>query len=69
MFNVVIGIAWQTSLVAFPIYIVIRRFNNAGIAFAIVVVTSLVLKFTWYDHLRKINAVMPASAGAPLPVR
>ena len=69
MFNVVIGIAWQTSLVAFPIYIVIRRFNNAGIAFAIVIVTSLVLKFTWYDHLRKIEAAMPPSAGAPLPVR
>ena len=69
MFNIVIGIAWQTSLVAFPIYIVIRRFNHAGVAFAIVIVTSLVLKFTWYDHLRKINAVMPPSARAALPVR
>jgi Na+/proline symporter len=69
MFNIVIGIAWQTSLVAFPIYIVIRRFNHAGVAFAIVVVTSLVLKFTWYNHLRKMEAVMPLSAGAPLPVR
>jgi Na+/proline symporter len=69
MFNVVVGIAWQTSLIAFPVYIVIRRFNNAGIAFAIVVVTSLVLKFTWYNHLRKMEAVMPVSAGAPLPAR
>jgi Na+/proline symporter len=51
MFNVVVGIAWQTSLVALPIYVVIRRYDNALIAGAVVVVTSIALKFAWYDHL------------------
>ena len=27
MFNVVVGIAWQTSLVLIPIFLVIRKFN------------------------------------------
>jgi solute:Na+ symporter, SSS family len=49
--NVVIGIIWQTSLVALPIYIVIQNWTNAAIALTIVVVTSAVLKRTWYDRL------------------
>ena len=51
MFNVVVGIAWQTSLIALPIYVVIRRYDMAMIALAVVVVTSVALKFVWYDHL------------------
>jgi hypothetical protein len=51
MFNVVVGIAWQTSLIALPIYVVIRRYDMAMIALAVVVVTSIALKFVWYDHL------------------
>jgi hypothetical protein len=51
MFNVVVGIAWQTSLIALPIYVVIRRYDIAMIALALVVVTSVALKFVWYDHL------------------
>jgi SSS family solute:Na+ symporter len=30
MFNVVVGIAWQTSLIALPIYVVIRRYDIRG---------------------------------------
>lgn len=55
MFNVVIGIAWQTCLIAMPVYIVIRRYDSAAIAFGIIVVTSAILKFTWYDHLKKME--------------
>ena len=55
MFNVVVGVAWQTSLIALPIYVVIRRFDNAAIALAIVAVTSSVLKFTWYNHLKVLE--------------
>jgi len=68
MFNIVVGIAWQTSLIAFPVYIVIRRFNNAGMAFGIVVVTSLILKFTWYNHLRKMEVEAPVETPDALPV-
>ncbi len=52
MFNVVVGIVWQVSLVALPIYIVIQKLSSAAITAAIIAVTSVVLKFTWYDHLK-----------------
>jgi len=55
MFNIVVGIAWQTSLVAFPVYVVIRRYDIAAYAFAVIAVTSAILKFTWYDHLKKME--------------
>jgi Na+/proline symporter len=64
MFNVVVGVAWQTSLIALPIYVVIRRFDNAAIALAIVVVTSSVLKFTWYNHLKVLEDEANARAAA-----
>jgi hypothetical protein len=51
MFNIVVGIAWQTALVAVPVYIVIREFQSAIIAVSIVAATTVVLKFTWYDNL------------------
>jgi len=54
MFNVAVGIAWQTSLIALPIYVVIRRYNIALIALAVVLVTSAILKFTWYDPLNRM---------------
>ena len=55
MFNVVVGIAWQTSLVAFPVYLVIRRYEISAAAFGIAMATSIILKFTWYDHLKKVE--------------
>jgi len=53
MFNIAVGIVWQTSLVALPIYVVIREYDRAKIALAIVLVTSLVLYLTWFRHLKK----------------
>lgn len=51
MLNIAVGIVWQVSLVALPLYIVIREFDRAAIAGGAILVTSLILKFTWYDHL------------------
>jgi Na+/proline symporter len=70
MFNIVVGITWQVSLVALPMYIVIQKFRSAAITAAVIAVTSIVLKFTWYDHLREREAFGPASAqtGAAEPV-
>lgn len=69
MFNLVVGVAWQISLVALPVYIVIQRWSGAAIAAAIIAVTSVVLKLTWYNHLQRrddaVNAVKnPAEATA-----
>jgi Na+/proline symporter len=55
MFNVVVGIVWQTSLVVFPVYLVIRRYEISATAFGIALLTSVVLKFTWYDHLKTVE--------------
>ena len=51
MFNVLIGIVWQTAFVALPIYIVIKDWHHAGVSVAIIVATTAVLKFSWYDRL------------------
>jgi Na+/proline symporter len=50
-FNVTVGIIWQVTLVALPVYIVIQ--NPRGIAgtLAVLVATTLILKKSWFDHL------------------
>ncbi|MGB8028125.1 MAG: sodium:solute symporter family protein [Terracidiphilus sp.] len=53
MFNVVVGIVWQVALVVLPMYIVIWELKRAAITLAIVLATSAILKFTWYDHLER----------------
>jgi hypothetical protein len=69
MFNVVVGIVWQVSLVALPIYVVIRQFDRVAITVAIVLVTSLILKFTWYDRLekRELKTNIAAGSGTAAP--
>jgi Na+/proline symporter len=57
MFNVVVGVAWQVSLVVLPICFVIQKFHSALLTLAIIVVTSVMLKFTWYDHLKDLERV------------
>jgi hypothetical protein len=61
MFNIVVGVVWQVALVALPIYIVIRT-NIPAIWYclAVVGVTSVILKYTWYDHMCKVNAEIAA---------
>jgi len=39
--------------VALPLYIVIQEFDRAALALGVILVTSLILKFTWYDHLNE----------------
>ena len=51
MFNIAVGIVWQIALVALPLYIVIKEFQRAAITLAVVLGTSVILKFTWFDHL------------------
>ncbi len=51
MFNLAVGLVWQTSLVTAPIYLVIQHWNAMWISLGICAVTSLILKFTWYDWL------------------
>lgn len=57
MFNVAVGICWQISLVALPVYIVTRNFRSGVACFAVVAITSVVLKFTWYNRLEREDEV------------
>jgi Na+/proline symporter len=49
--NVIVGIAWQTALVALPIYVVIRDLSGAATAFAVAALATLFLKKHWFDRL------------------
>ena len=52
-FNVVIGIIWQTALVVISIYVVLLKPWHVSITVLIIIVTSIILKFNWYDKLEK----------------
>jgi Na+/proline symporter len=51
MFNIAVGIVWQVSLVALPLYVVIQEWNRVALTVGVILVTSLILKFTWFNHL------------------
>jgi SSS family solute:Na+ symporter len=50
--NVAVGIAWQTALTAAGIYIVLQDWAALGWCVAVIVATSVILKFNWYDKLQ-----------------
>ncbi len=50
-FNVIVGIIWQTSLVALPIYVVIQRPQGILGALLVLAATTAILKKSWFDHL------------------
>jgi SSS family solute:Na+ symporter len=49
--NVLVGIVWQLCLVTLPIYVVLRSWQWAGAVLLVLVVTSVFIKFNWYDKL------------------
>ena len=53
MFNVLIGVAWQMALVVWPIFLMIKMWDALALSLGVVVVTSLILKYFWYDPLKK----------------
>jgi hypothetical protein len=50
-FNLLIGMIWQIAMVAMLMYLVIQQYGRMLICLAVFVVTSVLLKFTWYDRL------------------
>lgn len=51
--NCVVGTIWQTSLAALPVYVVIRDVIPALVACGLILVSTIVLKFNWYDRLER----------------
>ena len=54
MLNCLIGILWQSSMIVFPIYLLIRDYPKTWFAFGIFLITTLILKYTWLDRVNKI---------------
>jgi SSS family solute:Na+ symporter len=50
-FNVTVGIIWQVTLVALPVYIVIQNPRGVVGALVVLIATTLILKKSWFDHL------------------
>jgi Na+/proline symporter len=61
LFNIVIGVSWQTSLVLVPMSLITKQYPLLiGVA-SIVLVTSIILKFTWWNNLDEASAeTLPA---------
>jgi Na+/proline symporter len=61
LFNIVIGVSWQTSLVLVPMSLITKQYPLLiGVA-SIVLVTSIILKFTWWNKLDEASAeTLPA---------
>ncbi len=51
LFNILIGVVWQMSLVVIPIYLVIKEFVPMAVGILILVVTSFILKKNWLEKL------------------
>ncbi|HEY7395172.1 MAG TPA: sodium:solute symporter family protein [Gemmatimonadaceae bacterium] len=66
MFNVTIGTIWQTAQVALGIYLVMRDWSACAIASGIILVTSAVLKVTWYNKLADYPADLAETERSPV---
>jgi len=55
MFNVVVGTAWQTTLVALPIFIVTHETASMLVTLGVLAATSVILKFNWWNKLDEIS--------------
>jgi len=51
--NVFVGVAWQTSLVLVPIYLILRAWTPMCISLIVAGATMVFLKLNWYDKLEE----------------
>lgn len=51
--NIAVGIAWQMTLVAVPVFLITQNFKPMWIAIGIMILTSVFLKFNWYNKLEE----------------
>jgi hypothetical protein len=68
VFNIAVGMIWQIALVVLPMYIVTWRLGRAAVTFAVVAVTSLLLKVFWYDHLKELEHINQVSISPATPM-
>jgi Na+/proline symporter len=52
IFNILIGVVWQTALTASAIFLIIHAMTQFWVSAGIAAVITICLKFTWWDRLR-----------------
>ena len=55
MFNCLVGIIWQSSMIVLPVYFIIRDYPKTIVSLVVFIVTTVILKYTWLDKVRKIQ--------------
>jgi len=55
MLNVIVGIIWQTALVAMPIFFVVHQFVAGFAAMGVAAICTFILKKTWWDRLSDMD--------------
>lgn len=53
MMNCVVGIIWQSSMILLPIFLLIRDYPKMWWSITVFAITTLILKFTWLDEVKK----------------
>jgi Na+/proline symporter len=72
MFNILVGMGWQISLMATPVFLVIREYGSFAVSLAILLVASLILKLNWWNKLESTygrkdsELVVPAAEPGPV---
>ena len=54
MLNCLIGMVWQSSMIVLPIFLLIRDYPKTLVSLVVFIMTSIILKYTWLDKVRKI---------------
>jgi SSS family solute:Na+ symporter len=49
--NIAVGMVWQLCMCILPMYLVMKNWNALGITVLILAVTSVFLKFNWFNKL------------------
>ena len=55
MINSLVGIVWQSSMILMPIFLIVRDYPKTILTTVVFVITSVILKFTWLDRVKKIT--------------
>jgi len=62
MFNIGVGIVWQTCFILVAMYLVTRNWRNTIISLVVLAATFVILKKTWYDRLPPPSPEPPPDA-------
>ncbi len=65
MFNIVVGVVWQITLMAAPVYLVIRDWSGLIVSLVLMIITTIILKLNWWDKLEATFGEKKAEGIAP----